>query len=89
MNNKGADQPARLCRLISAFIISFFESCLNLLQVKFQFSSSVAEETGLSLTLSEALKTGFVPLRPICPLCFLALSHNIFEHGTFEHWKDS
>ena len=35
---------------------------LHLLGVKFQFS--VAEETGLSLGLSETLKTGFVATRP-------------------------
>ena len=34
--------------------------------MNFQFSSkSVAEETGLNLTLSETPKTGFVALRPI------------------------
>ena len=27
---------------------------------------SVAEETGLSLALSETLKTGFVATRPVC-----------------------
>ena len=39
-NNKGADQPEYLRRMISAFVILFLEiSCLNLLQVKFQFSN--------------------------------------------------
>ena len=49
-----------LRRLISTFVIFLKVSYLNLLQVKFQFSSYVAEETGLSLALSETLKTGFV-----------------------------
>ena len=26
-NNEGADQPAHLCRLISAFVIRFLETC--------------------------------------------------------------
>ena len=39
-NNKGADQPAHPRRLISTFVIRFLEvTFLNLLQVKFQFSS--------------------------------------------------
>ena len=40
-NNKGADQPAHLPRLISAFAIRLLEikvSYLDLLQAKFQFS---------------------------------------------------
>ena len=37
-------------------------SCVNLLQVKFQFS--VAEETGLKPILSETPKTGFLTTRP-------------------------
>ena len=55
--------------LISTFVISFLESIIsNLATGKISFSSliSVAEETGLSLTLLETLKTGFVALRPIC-----------------------
>ena len=36
VNNKGADQPAHLPSLISAFVIRFFESILSL--AKFQFS---------------------------------------------------
>ena len=47
-------------RLISAFVIRFFESIIwNLLQVKV----SVAVETGLKLALSETPKTGFVASR--------------------------
>ena len=41
-NNKGADQPAHLRRLICAFVISFWkESYLNLLQAKLNFLASV------------------------------------------------
>ena len=39
-NNTGADQPAHPRSLVSTFIICFWKgSYLNLLQVKFQFSS--------------------------------------------------
>ena len=39
-NNTGADQPAHPRSLISTFVIRFLESIIvNLLQVKFQFSS--------------------------------------------------
>ena len=49
-NNKGADQPAHLRSLISAFVIRSFESIISRL--------SVAKETGLSLALSKTPKTG-------------------------------
>ena len=40
VNNTGADQPAYLCRLISAVLFTFWKvSYLKLLQVKFEFSS--------------------------------------------------
>ena len=39
-NNTGADQPAHLRSMISAFLIAFWKvSYVNLLHVKFQFSS--------------------------------------------------
>ena len=51
---------------------------LNLLHAKFQFSncSSIAEETGLSLALSETPKTGFVTLRPKCRLSRLEFTND-------------
>ena len=52
-NNKGADEPAHRCRLISTFVICFLESIIFTLITgetsTFQLVS-VAEETGLSLT---------------------------------------
>ena len=63
-NNKGADYS---CRLISAFVIRFSESILSKLaagEISILQLVSVAEETGLSLALSETQKTGFVPTRP-------------------------
>ena len=52
-NNKGADQPAHPCRLISTFVICFLESIIFTL-ITSEISTfqlvSVAEETGLSLT---------------------------------------
>ena len=67
-NNKGADQPVHPHSLISAFAIHFLESIIRKLAtsiISIFWLVSVAEETGLSLTLSETLKTGFVPMPPI------------------------
>ena len=67
-NNKGADQPEHLRSLNSAFVIHFLDSIISKLAPSkisiFQLASA-AEETGLSLTFSETLKTGFLPMRPI------------------------
>ena len=61
-NNKSADQPAHLPRLISAFVIHFFKSIISYLAASeistFQLVS-VAEETSLSLVLSETTKDRF------------------------------
>ena len=68
MNNKGADQPAPPPGLISAFDIHLLESIISGLatsEISIFYLVSVAEETGLSLTLSETPKTGFVATRPI------------------------
>ena len=54
-NNKGADQPVHLRRLISASDICLLESIIYYLATsKFSvfYLVSVAEETGLSLALS-------------------------------------
>ena len=68
-NNKGADQPAHPCRLISAFVICFLESIISKLTTSeisiFQLVS-VAEDAALNLALSETPKTGFVTSRPNC-----------------------
>ena len=62
-NNKGVDQPAHQRRLISAFVIRLLETIISKLatsEISFFYLVSVAEETGLSLGLSETPKTGFV-----------------------------
>ena len=33
-SNKGADQPAHMCKLFSALVIKFYHAYLNFLQVK-------------------------------------------------------
>ena len=67
-HNKGADQSAHLHILISAFVIRFVESIIFNLATS-EISSFelvfVAERTGLSLALSETLKTDFVARRPV------------------------
>ena len=63
MNNKGADQPAHLRSLISTFVTRVLESNISKLatdETSIFYLVSVAEETGLSLALSETTKTGFV-----------------------------
>ena len=73
VNNKSADlpdQPAHRHRLISPFVICVLESIIIISKFATTENSifllvSVAEETGLSLILSETPKTGFVTLRPI------------------------
>ena len=66
-NNKGIDQPACPCSLISpfAFWIVLYP---KLLKAKFQLSfklMSVAVQAGLNLTLKETQKIGFLAARPI------------------------
>ena len=67
-DNKGLDQPAHPHRMISAIVIRFLKSIISKLatsEISIFYLVSVAEETGLSLDLSETPKIGFVPLRPI------------------------
>ena len=68
VNNKGADQPAHPCRLFSTFVIRPLESIIYKLatgEITVFWLVPVAEETGLSLALSETLISGFVTMRPI------------------------
>ena len=52
-NNKGADQPAHSCSLISAFVVRCLGSIISILAIS-KLSTpwlvSVAEQVGLSLT---------------------------------------
>ena len=67
-NNKGADQPANLRSLISAFVFRFLESVISKLATC-EFSTfalvPVAEQAGLNLAVSETQKTGCLVTRPI------------------------
>ena len=68
-NNKGADQPAHLRSLISAFVVRYLDSIIPIL-AKSKISRlqlvSVVEQAGLSLTWSETPKTGFLVTRLMC-----------------------
>ena len=67
-NNKGADQPAHMCRLISTFVIRSPKSIIaKLASIDFSIFQLVseAEENCLSLALMETPKTGFLAWRPI------------------------
>ena len=61
-NNKGADQPAHPCSLISAFVVRCLDSIIAIL-VKSKISRlwlvSVPKQGGLSPTWSKTPKTGF------------------------------
>ena len=61
-NNKGADQPAYPRSLISTFIVRCLDSMICILALskvsRFQ-QVSVAEQTGLNLTLSKILEDTF------------------------------
>ena len=66
-NNKDADQPAHPGSPISAFVFRLLESFISrhALSVSSIFKIvSVAEETALSLALSETPKTGILATRP-------------------------
>ena len=65
-NNKVADQPAHLRSLINAFVIRFLKSIVSRIatnEISVFLLVSVAEETGLSITLSET-RIGFVARMP-------------------------
>ena len=67
-NNKGANQPAHMRRLISAVVIRLLESIISLLsssEISIFQLVCVDEETGLKLALLETPKTGFLAKRPI------------------------
>ena len=65
-NNKGADQPAHPRSLISTFFVRCLDSTTPLVVI-FEISrlqlASVAAQAGLSLTLSQNPKTGFLVTR--------------------------
>ena len=61
-NNKGADQPAHPCSLVSAFVVCCLDSIIPLLaiaEISRIWLVSVAEQAGLSLNRSATPKTGF------------------------------
>ena len=61
-NNKGADQPAHPCSLISAFVVRCLNSVMSLVSVTKLSSlmlASVAEQASLSLTWSETHEDTF------------------------------
>ena len=61
-NNKGAEQPAHPCSLISNFVICFLRRIISGLAISQTsiFLASMSEETGLRLALSETQKIGFL-----------------------------
>ena len=67
-NNKGADQPAHLRSMISAFVVHCLDSTIPLLaiaEISRPWQVAVAEQSGLSLSWSQTPKTGFLMTRLI------------------------
>ena len=65
-NNKGADQPAHLHRLISTFVIRCLDSIISLVSISKIASrqlATVAEQACLSLTWLQTPKIGFLLTR--------------------------
>ena len=63
MNNKGADQPAHLCSLISAFVVHCLDSMIALVsinEISSLYLASMAVQAGLCLTQSQTPKTDFL-----------------------------
>ena len=67
-NNKGADQPAHRCSLISSFVVHCLYSKIPLVsisEISSLYLASVAAQTGLCLTWSQTPNTGFLVTRLI------------------------
>ena len=82
-NNKGADQPAYLRSLISAYVVCYMDSIIPILAIAEISSSkpvSSADHAGSSLNWSQTLKTGFLATWLICHYC-LVYSHFGRQHG--------
>ena len=64
--NKGADQPAHPCSLISTFIVRYLDSIISLVsisEISILELALVAVQAGLSLTWSKTAKSGFLVMR--------------------------
>ena len=71
-NNKGADQPAHLRSLISAFVVRCLDSIIlpvSISRISSVCLASVAGQARLSLTWSKTSKTGFLVTRLIYRVC--------------------
>ena len=85
-NNTDADQPAHSRRLISVIVIRFLESMLSKLatsEISIFYLVYVAGQTGLSLTLSETLTTGFAATRPTWYVTPVVDERDLGAHFTF------
>ena len=68
-NNKGADQPAHLRSLISAFVVRCLDSIIPLVsisEISSRYLASVAAQAGLCLTWTQTPNTGFLVMRLSC-----------------------
>ena len=62
-NNKGADEPAHPCSLVSTFVVHYFDSMICILaitKVSRFLLGSVADQAGLNLTWSKNHKNTFL-----------------------------
>ena len=61
-NNKGADQPAHPCSLISTFVVRCLDNIISVVSssvISSRYIASVAAQAGLCLTWSQTLEDRF------------------------------
>ena len=73
-NNKGADQPAHLRSLISAFVVHCLDSIIpqvSISEISSLYLASLAAQAGLCLTWLQTPKTGFLVTRLMLSCTFI------------------
>ena len=91
-NNKGADQPAHPCNLISAFVVRGLDSVIPLVsmsKISSLYLTSVAAQAGFCLTWSETPKTGFLVTRLISLYHFIEPEHDKPNKKAYAPSEDS
>ena len=84
-NNKGADQPAHPCSLISTFVVRYLDSMISLVsvsEISSLYIASVAAQAGLSLPWSQTPKTVFLVMR----LTYSLINKSLYYHTWLKLW---
>ena len=83
-NNKGADQPAHPCSLISAFVVRCLDSIISLdsiVEISRLLLASVAAQAGLCLAWSETPEDMF------CRVVAQLLYHHVLAMGLAQNMQ--